>query len=222
VRSMLIRPRQASMVSAMEEFELQSLPGGLPAPEDDGAARHLVGMSLPAMSLVSTDGLLCSLDDLGPGPTVIYLYPLTGRPDIVLPPGWDLIPGARGCTPEACSFRDHFAELRGVGAARVFGLSSQGSEYQREVVERLHLPFAMLSDERLALADALDLPTFSTGGDRLYRRLTIVSIDSVIEHVFYPVFPPDTHAGEVGEWFRARQSEEFAGPSPVDEVTGDR
>jgi peroxiredoxin len=120
-----------------------------------------------------------------------------------LPPGWDDIPGARGCTPESCGFRDHHAELLAAGAGRVYGLSSQSSDYQAEAVDRLHLPFAMLSDERLALADALGLPTFSVDGMTLYRRLTMIVTDGVIEHVFYPVFPPDQHAREVLDWLRA-------------------
>jgi len=120
-----------------------------------------------------------------------------------LPEGWDDIPGARGCTPESCAFRNLHAELLAAGAAQVFGLSSQSSEYQREAVDRLHLPFAMLSDEPLALAGALRLPTFTVDGMTLYRRLTMVITDGVIEHVFYPIFPPDQHAQEVLDWLRA-------------------
>jgi peroxiredoxin len=127
---------------------------------------------------------------------------MTGRPGADLPPGWDDIPGARGCTPESCGFRDHHAELLAAGADQVFGLSSQSSDYQAEAVNRLHLPFAMLSDERLALADVLGLPTFTVDGMTLYRRLTMIVTDGVIEHVFYPVFPPDRHAQQVLDWLR--------------------
>lgn len=192
----------------MTEPTLHSLPADLPIPPDDGAARHLPGRQLPPLSLPSTDGTSVRLDRLGPGRTILYLYPMTGRPGAALPPGWDQIPGARGCTPEACGFRDHHSELLAAGASAVYGVSSQTSADQREAVERLHLPFAMLSDEELALAKALALPTFSVpdapDGHRLYRRLTIVSLAGTIEHVFYPVFPPDAHPGEVLDWLRGR------------------
>jgi peroxiredoxin len=176
------------------------LPAGLPVPQDDGRADHLPGRALPSLTLAGTDGTTATLDDLGPGRTVIYLYPMTGRPGTDLPAGWDEIPGARGCTPESCGFRDHFAELHEAGAARVYGLSGQDTDYQREVAERLHLPFALLSDTALALADALDLPTFEVDGRRLYSRLTLVVSDGRVEHAFYPVFPPDGHAAEVLAW----------------------
>ncbi|MFC7647821.1 peroxiredoxin [Streptosporangium lutulentum] len=133
---------------------------------------------------------------------MIYVYPLTGRPDADLPRGWNAIPGARGCTAEACDFRDHHRELTAAGAARVFGLSSQDGEYQREVVERLHLPFSMLADPRLRLASELDLPTFEADGMTLYKRLTLIIRDGVIEHVFYPIFPPNEHAQQVLTWLR--------------------
>ena len=182
------------------------LPAHLPAPEDDGAAEHLPGRAMPDLTLVATDGRAVTLSELGPGRTVVYLYPMTGRPGVALPPGWDEIPGARGCTPESCGFRDHHAELREAGARAVYGLSSQFTDYQREAAERLALPFALLSDPELALAQALDLPTFVVEGDRLYRRLTLVVSDGVIEHAFYPVFPPDAHAGEVLSWLRLTRS----------------
>jgi peroxiredoxin len=175
------------------------LPVGLPAPEDDGAAAHLVGLRMPASALPSTDRGTIDLAALT-GTTVVYVYPMTGVPGVEQPDGWDLIPGARGCTAEACDFRDHFAELRAAGASAVFGLSTQTTEYQREAVDRLHLPFAMLSDAALGLAKSLGLPTFEAGGMRLYRRLTLILRDGVIEHVFYPVFPPDTHAASVTAW----------------------
>lgn len=133
---------------------------------------------------------------------MIFLYPLTGRPSTELPPGWDLIPGARGCTPQSCGFRDHYRELLDAGAEQVFGLSSQDIAYQREVVERLHLPFAMVSDPALTLARELRLPTFQAGGQTYYQRLTLVIRGSRIEHVFYPVFPPDRHADQVLTWLK--------------------
>jgi peroxiredoxin len=180
-----------------------ALPADLPEPEDDGAAAHLPGVRMPAITLPSSDGARVDLAELGPGRTVIYLYPLTGRPGVELPQGWDAIPGARGCTTEACDFRDHLEELKAAGVARVYGLSSQSSAYQAELVERLHLPFPMLSDEPGLLADALRLPTFAAEGrPRLYARLTLVVDDGVVEHVFYPVFPPNTHAQQVLEWAR--------------------
>jgi peroxiredoxin len=132
----------------------------------------------------------------------VYIYPMTGRPGVDLPEGWDDIPGARGCTPESCAFRNLYADLQAAGAAQVLGLSSQPTGYQAEAVERLHLPFAMLSDEHLALASVLGLPTFSVDGMTLYRRLTMIITGGVIEHVFYPIFPPDQHAQEVLDWLR--------------------
>lgn len=181
-----------------------TLPADLPVPEDDGAAAHLAGTPAPQLELPTTDGSSVRLDELGPGRTVLYLYPLSGKPGVDLPDGWDAIPGARGCTPEACGFRDHYQELVEAGAARVYGLSSQPSAYQAELVERLHLPFTMLSDPDFALGDALRLPTFSAPGhDRLYSRLTLIIGDGVIEHAFYPIFPPNQHAEQVLAWFRA-------------------
>ena len=181
------------------------LPHDLPVPTDDGAADHLPGSSAPGVRLASTDGGIIALDELGPGRTVLYLYPRTGRPEQHDPHGWDEIPGARGCTPEACGFRDHHEELRTAGASRMFGLSSQDTADQREAVDRLRLPFALLSDPELELAAAMKLPTFTTDDtERLYKRLTMMLSDGAVEHVFYPVFPPDEHAEEVLAWLRAR------------------
>jgi len=185
-----------------------SLPDGLPVPEDDGAADHLPGTGLPHLALPTTAGGTVRLDAPGPGRTVIYIYPLTGRPGTDLPAGWDAIPGARGCTPESCGFRDHHQDLIAAGAARVYGLSSQDTDYQREVVDRLGLPFPMLSDPERALAGALRLPTFEAGGMTLYKRLSLVVRDGTIEHVFYPVFPPGEHAAEVLTWLRANPRQE--------------
>lgn len=183
--------------------DLSALPDDLPVPVDDGAADHLPGVELPALALVATSGETIELDRLGPGRSVLYLYPLTGRPGGELPDGWNEIPGARGCTTEACDFRDHHADLLAAGAARVYGISTQDSAYQRELVDRLQLPFAMLADPDLELAEAIAMPTFTAGGRRLYRRLTLVVDDGRVEHVFYPVFPPDEHAREVLAWLRA-------------------
>jgi peroxiredoxin len=178
------------------------LPPDLPAPEDDGAAAHLPGLALPPFELAATDGSEVRLDRLD-GRTVVYAYPRTGRPgEDPLVHDWDLIPGARGCTPESCGFRDHHAELLAAGASAVFGLSAQDSNYQREVVDRLHLPFRLLSDEDLELTKALRLPTFEAAGQTLIKRLTLVVNEGSIEHVFYPVFPPDRHAEEVLAWLR--------------------
>ncbi len=183
------------MVSAQDVHEL---PDGLPAPADDGAASHLQGMSLPLRTLASTSGEAVDLSTLK-GRTVVYCYPMTGRPDRSLPDGWDEIPGARGCTPQSCSFRDHHAELRALGAG-VFGLSTQDTEYQREAVGRLHLPFPLLSDANLDFAQALDLPTLEVEGMVLLKRLTLVIDEGRIEKVFYPVFPPDRSAKDVVGW----------------------
>ena len=179
-----------------------SLPADLPVPEDDGAATHLPGTKVPHLELQGTGGAAVRLDELGAGRTVIYIYPLTRRPDIDLPDGWDSIPGARGCTPEACDFRDHYQDLLAAGADGVFGLSSQETDYQREVVERLHLPFQMLSDPARSLARELSLPTFEAGGLTLYKRLTLIIRDGVVEHVFYPIFPPNEHADQVLTWLK--------------------
>jgi peroxiredoxin len=179
-----------------------SLPADLPVPDDDGAASHLPGMKAPHLEFPGTAGETIRIDALGSGRTVIYIYPLTGRPGTDLPEGWDSIPGARGCTPESCGFRDHHQDLLAAGAVRVFGLSSQDTDYQREVVERLHLPFQMLSDPTLSLADALNLPTFETSGLTLYKRLTLIIRDGVIEHAFYPIFPPSEHPQQVLAWLR--------------------
>jgi peroxiredoxin len=178
------------------------LPTDLPVPKDDGAARHLPGLAMPPVALTSTAGAKVHLDQLGAGRTVLYLYPMTGRPGEALPDGWDMIPGARGCTPEACAFRDHHADLLAAGADAVYGLSSQRTEEQVEAVTRLHLPFPLLSDPDLHLVDLLQLPTFEAGGTTRYRRLTLIITAGTIEHVFYPIFPPDTHAGEVLRWLR--------------------
>jgi peroxiredoxin len=180
-----------------------TLPDELPQPVDDGAADHLPGTPMPALSLPATDGSQVALDEPRPGRTVIYVYPMTGVPGTPLPEGWNEIPGARGCTPESCGFRDHHAELAQAGAPNVFGLSSQSPSYQAEMAQRLALPFGVLSDESLQLARLLSLPTFETAGMRLYRRLTMIVADATIEHVFYPVFPPDGHAREVLEWLVA-------------------
>lgn len=179
-----------------------TLPADLPVPEDDHATDHLIGTTMPAIALKSTSGKTIGLNMLGDRRTVIYIYPLTGRPGTDLPDGWDSIPGARGCTPESCGFRDHFRDLLEAGAGRVFGLSSQDTSYQSEVTERLSLPFDMLSDPDFVLADTLRLPTFEAGGNRLFKRLTLVVRAGVIEHVFYPIFPPNEHAQQVLTWLR--------------------
>jgi peroxiredoxin len=181
------------------------LPKGLPVPQDDGAARHLIGMRLPDLALAATDGSAVDLARLR-GRTVIYAYPRTGRPGQPLPDGWDLIPGARGCTPQSCGVRDHFEEFRHLGVANVYGLSTQDSDYQREAAERLHLPFALLSDAELRFQRALQLPTFAIGGMILLKRLTLVIDDGVISKVFYPVFPPDRSAQDVIDWLRSPAS----------------
>lgn len=181
-----------------------ALPDDLPVPNDDGAADHLPGQPVPELTFSASDGTQVDLALLGAGRTIVYLYPLTGRPRVELPTGWDLIPGARGCTPESCGFRDHYTELRQAGAERLFGMSSQDPDYQAEAVNRLQLPFSMLSDPEFALADALKLPTFSANGhDRLYSRLTLVIRNGLIETAFYPIFPPNEHANEVRAWLQA-------------------
>jgi peroxiredoxin len=180
------------------------LPHGLPVPADDGAARHLIGVRVPPIPLPTTDGGNLRVGEVATNKRrVVYAYPRTGRPgEPPLVEDWDLIPGARGCTPEACAFRDHHADLARAGA-EVVGLSTQGIPYQREAVDRLHLPFALVSDARLRLTRAMRLPTFEVAGHVLLKRFTLVIREGRVEHVFYPVFPPDRHAEEVLAWLDA-------------------
>jgi peroxiredoxin len=178
------------------------LPPDIPIPQDDGAARHLPGMKLPDLALPATSGAAVNLSKLK-GRIVVYIYPRTGVPGVDAPPGWDDIPGARGCTPQSCGFRDHFAELKALGVASVFGLSTQDTDYQREAAERLHLPFPILSDAALKFARALSLPTFSAAGMTLLKRMALVIDDGTITKAFYPVFPPNKNAEEVIAWLRA-------------------
>jgi peroxiredoxin (alkyl hydroperoxide reductase subunit C) len=174
----------------------------IPAPIDDGAAAHLVGLKIPPVSLVATDDSSVTLSALR-GRSVVFAYPRTGEPGkIALVDDWDMIPGARGCTPQTCSFRDLFAELKAVGAAHVFGLSTQSNAYQAEMASRLHLPFPVLSDEKLALTRALGLPTMEVAGLTLIKRLALIIDGGRITHVFYPVFPPDRNASDVLEWLK--------------------
>lgn len=176
------------------------LPKDLPIPLDDGTAAHLEGLRLPALTLHSTDGGSVNLAGLR-GRWILYVYPMTGRPDVPLPDGWDGIPGARGCTPQSCSFRDHHAELKALHA-NVLGVSAQTTAHQREARDRLHLPFQLLSDPDLQLQRSLRLPTFSVAGMTLFKRLTLIALDGRIEKVFYPVFPPDQNADAVLAWLR--------------------
>ncbi len=185
----------------MTAANYEQLPADLPVPEDDGAADHLPGLVLPMLPLESTSGETIDLAKVGRPRAIVYVYPMTGRPGVPLLEGWDQIPGARGCTPESMGFRDHYAELTGLGA-EVFGLSSQDPEDQAEAAARLRLPFPLLSDSGLMLADQLRLPTFEAGDRPRYKRLTLVLNGGQIEHVFYPVFPPDKHAAEVLAWLQ--------------------
>jgi peroxiredoxin len=180
------------------------LPPGLPIPSDGGATTHLPGMRVPPIPLSTTDGVDQMLGQAGRlERRVVYAYPRTGRPgESPLVEDWDLIPGARGCTPESCAFRDHYAELARAGAD-VVGLSTQDTEYQREAVERLNLPFALVSDSRLRLTRAMRLPTLEIGEHVLLKRFTLVIRAGLVEHVFYPVFPPDRHAQEILAWLEA-------------------
>jgi peroxiredoxin len=179
------------------------LPAGLPVPEDDGAADHLTGLALPSVGLASTEGQL-DLAELAEGLLVLYVYPRTGRPGLEPPREWDEIPGARGCTPQSCGYRDHGKELRDLGA-RVVGVSAQSLDDQREAAARLGLPHAVVADPDLRLADALRLPTFEFEGRLLYKRLALVAEARRIVKVFYPVFPPDENAAEVVAWLRQQR-----------------
>jgi peroxiredoxin len=196
-RSLLKLP----LMLAVTQTNLNQLPANLPRPKDDGGAKHLRGIALPDLSLPSTSGRQINLSTVSAPRLVIYAYPMTGRPDRQLPQGWDDIPGARGCTPETCGFRDHHRELAALHA-EVFGVSTQSTEYQHEMVKRLDVPFQVLSDEQFALIRALRLPTFTVDGMTLNKRLTLIARHGRIEHVFYPVFPPDTHADQVIAWLK--------------------
>lgn len=187
-----------------EPANFLNLPDNLPVPVDDGACEHLLGMKLPDLALMSTTGTTVNLSKL-PGRTVVYCYPRTGVPGEPLPTGWDEIPGARGCTPQSCAFRDHYQELQTLHAD-VYGLSSQDTDYQREAASRLHLPFPLLSDDQLVFAKALTLPTFTVDGMTLIKRVTLIIQDGEIIKVFYPVFPPDQNAADVIAWLSQQTS----------------
>lgn len=182
---------------------LYELPKGLPVPADDGACVHLTGLRVPSVTLRSTRGDRIDLAAIE-GRTVVYCYPRTGRPEEPSPSGWNEIPGARGCTPQSCAFRDQYDEIRALGIDTVYGLSAQDTDYQREAVDRLRLPFALLSDEQLEFARALKLPTFEVEGMTLLKRVTLILHNGVVEHVFYPVFPPDSNAQAVIMWLVER------------------
>ena len=182
--------------------KLDTIPDNLPIPLDDGGADHLLGLSLPPLTLAATDGSSVDLGALT-GRSVLYFYPRTGRPDEALPEGWDMIPGARGCTPQTCAFRDHFTDLQALGVSAVYGISTQTTADHAEAATRLHLPFALLSDEDRKLADALRLPMMEVGDMVLNRRLTLIVEGGRIVKVFYPIFPPDRNAGDVMAALRA-------------------
>jgi|SRR5436190_10544364 len=190
------------MMAQQQEKNWLELPPDLPVPQDDGAASHMTGLEMPEIALAATDGTRVSLARLA-GRTVVYAYPKTGAPGVPSPDGWDMIPGARGCTPQSCGFRDHFDVLKSLGVAHLFGLSTQDTAYQREAVERLQLSFPILSDEDLKLTTAIRLPIFEVAGMILLKRLVLVIDDGVISKVFYPVFPPDRSAEEVIAWLDA-------------------
>jgi peroxiredoxin/putative intracellular protease/amidase len=211
-------PRPAEAQAAPKFDPSQPLPPNLPVPVDDGACNHLPGLAVPSIKLRSTKDRWVDLSTAGPARVVLYCYPRTGRPGEPLPPGWDAIPGARGCTPETCGFRDHHRDLQALGA-EVFGLSTQTTKYQKEMVERLQVPFEVLSDADLAFVRALRLPTFDAEGMTLVKRLTLVLAGGRIEKVFYPVFPPDKHAAEVIEWLRTHPAEAAGGEKVIALVT---
>lgn len=173
----------------------------IPTPQDDGKASHLTGMNLPDLTLPTTDDRDLTLNSLK-GLTILYIYPMTGPQSGILPQGWNEIPGARGCTPQSCSFRDHHQELKQAGASAVFGLSTQDSDYQKEAATRLHLPFPLLSDADLSLANALNLPRFEVDGKTLLKRITLILKDTKVVKTFYPVFPPDQDATNVLAWLK--------------------
>ena len=179
-----------------------NLPPGLPVPEDDGACRHLDGLSMPAVRLKSSRGREVDVTVISAAPMVMFFYPsATGRPDT--PPEWDLIPGARGCTAQACTYRDRYREFGDLGVS-VHGVSAQSPQQQREFAERMGIPYELLSDSDFALTNALRLPTFDFQGRRYIKRLALVVADRRITKVFYPIFPPDTNADAVLAYFRGK------------------
>jgi peroxiredoxin len=187
-------------MTAQHTTNPMTLPDNLPRPEDDGGADHLTGMRVPSLTLRATSGALVDLSTL-PGRTVVYAYPMTGVPNVELPPGWNDIPGARGCTPQTLSFQSQKGVIAALGA-EVYGISTQTPEYQKELSDRLDLSFAILSDAEFKLTEALRLPTMTVEGMRLIKRLTLVINDGTLEHVFYPVFPPDRATADVVAWLR--------------------
>lgn len=191
---------ESTLKNRMNTKNFLTLPDHLPAPEDDGACAHLDGIKVPAVPLAGTMGSDISLGE-ETGLVVVYFYPMTGKPDAPPMAGWNDIPGARGCTPQACAFRDHHSDLLNLGA-KVYGVSSQSSEDQKEAVDRLHLPFELLSDGHFALSRALNLPTFEYESLRLIKRLTLIINNGTIIKVFYPVFPPNENAANVIAWIR--------------------
>lgn len=198
----------------MSPDDLLSLPDDLPVPRDDGACRHLVGLPLPPISLPTTNGRVIVLRDAAADVAVFFCYPRTGQPNVGPDDdlrGWDAIPGARGCTPQNCTYRDRITEFTRFGVG-VYGVSTQDCEYQQEASDRLRLPFPSLSDRKLEFASSLGLPTFEFEGQTLIRRLTLVVVRGVIETVFYPVFPPDEDAGVVLNWLGSRRAEPGAAP----------
>jgi peroxiredoxin len=184
--------------------DVYTLPSGLPVPEDDGAADHLLGQMLPQLTLESSQGQV-SLRELSRERLVLYIYPRSGKPGVPMLPGWDDIPGARGCTPQSCAFRDHATELSDLGAL-LAGLSTQTLVDQVEFAERNHIPYPVIADPELKLGAALRLPTFDIEGLTLYKRMALVVEACAIAKVFYPVFPPDQNAGEVVAWLESRRT----------------
>jgi peroxiredoxin len=184
-------------------INLNQLAIGLPIPQDDGSTNHLKGMKLPNFSLITTNGKTVNFGDIK-GKLVIYCYPMTGQPNVVLPDGWDQIPGARGCTPQSCSFRDHYQELQALGA-EVVGLSVQSTVYQKEMADRLHLPFQVVSDVNYEFQKALNLPTFVAAGLKLLKRVTLIANNGVIEAVHYPIFPSDSDPSWVIDYLKSHK-----------------
>lgn len=177
------------------------LPSNLPVPQDDGASSHLLGKSLPDVILLSTSGKQVNLSHIR-DLAVLFCYPMIGQPGVELPNGWDLIPGARGCTPQSCSFRDRYRDLQKLNV-QVYGISTQKSSTQLEAVERLHLPYELLSDADFQLTTLLQLPTFEVEHQRFIKRLTLIVRDSEIVKVFYPIFPPERNVIDVIKWLKA-------------------
>ncbi|VAW52529.1 Alkyl hydroperoxide reductase subunit C-like protein [hydrothermal vent metagenome] len=180
--------------------DLYQLPEGLPVPVDDGACNHLEGAPFPSMLITVTPHATYDFSK-EKGINIIFFYPMIGHPDSLPMTGWNEIPGARGCTPQALSYKNYFRQITKLGV-RLFGASSQALKEQNDAIDRLKLPFELINDSSFLLSNALKLPTFQFNEIKMIKRLTLVVVDGVIKKVFYPVFPPNKNVDDVIVWLK--------------------